>query len=337
MASMYPNSPMPQKQMGGVPPQMQATMQGPGNLPPQYSTGTYAPQPSQNPQSPQQPMNMYAPPQSSQQAPPTGYNGVPVVVSGTPTNSAGATSAMNSMLSMGQAPINVDPLNAATQATLEQERIQAANAAAYGASAAFGQGASGTPVQAFAQNQVLQTMAPLNAQMMNTQANYYNQATQNQIAALQGAGQIGMSQADLALQAQMAQQNALFGANSQNLATQNQAFNQGMQSQDQAMQMYQMMYGMGAGATAMDQANMDAMYQMYGTNDPNQLIAMMSGAAPQYSQQQTPLNVMAPIMGGMMGYNMFNQPGTPQAGSNPNGGSYPVTQLPGGGYVNMPG
>lgn len=84
------------------------------------------------------------------------------------------------------------------------------------------------------------------------------------------------------------------------------------------MQMYQMMYGMGAGGTALDQANMDAMYQQYMQTDPTQLIMQMSGQAPQYSQQQTPFNPMAPIAAAAMGYSMFNQP---TSGINPQGGS----------------
>lgn len=306
-----------------------------------YTTGTYAPQPSQTPQvtqapqgsqpAPQPPpMQAYQPPANSYQSTPTGYSGVPVVVSGQPSGAAGGVNnAMNALYGMGTGPVDTSALNSTNAALQKQMQYDMANAASYGASAAFGQGGAGTPVQMLASQQAANAMIPINAQMQQANLSFYNQQSANQLAALQSSGQLGLGQQGQDLNSQVAQQNALFGANTQNLATQNQAFNQRMMTQQQAVNMYNQMYNMGAGASGMDQANLDAMYQMYGTTDPNQIMAMLMGQVPMQASQSQQFNPFAAVGPAMMGYGMaggFN----PQEQYSPVSISYPgTTEMPG--------
>lgn len=318
MAGMAPTAPVYGKTlpvpMGGMQPGYSTGM-APTPAPMGGGAGQGPPPPSGAPSNQMQMGGAPMPPQ--QQA----YSGVPVVVNGQPgAGGAGATNAMNALYQMGAGPVNVAPLNAATQATLDQERLMASNAAAYGASAAFGQGAAGTPVQGYAQNQVTQSMIPLNAQMMNTQANYYNQANQNQIAALGQSGQLGLGASQNDLAGQVALQNALFGANQQNLNTQGQAFNQNLQSQQQQMNMYGQMNGYGQQAQGNNQANLDAMYQMYGTSDPMQILMQIMGQTPMGTQPNPNYGNMAPGLG-MLGLGASGMINAPAPGINPQGGS----------------
>lgn len=338
-AAMYPQPSIrggvpQQKQMGGVPPQMMGTLQGPTNVPPQYSTGTYAPQPSQQAPAPSpapSPSPGYQPPATAGQAPPSGYSGVPVVVTGVPSGAAGGTNnAMNALYAMGTGPVDTSALNATNAALQQQMQYDMANAAAYGASAAFGQGGAGTPVQILASQQAANAMIPINSQMQQANLSFYNQQSANQLAALQSSGQLGLGQQGQDLNAQVAQQNALFGANTQNLATQNQAFNQQLASQQQAANMYNSMYGMGSSAQAAEQANLDAMYQMYMSMDPTGQLAAMMGATPMYAQQQTPFNPFSAVQAGMTGYGMaggFN-PSAPLVPNAPTGAGY-MPMIPG--------
>lgn len=228
-----------------------------------------------------------APAQVTTPPPPSSnYGGVPVVITGTSgTTNAQMNDAINAALGIATGPIDTSKLDASLAATGANQQQDAATAAAYAASAAFGQGAAGTPVQAVASNAVQDVMRNYAQTEAQTSLDFYNQQSANQINAINSALQGTSNAGNLQLSTQTAQQNALLGSEAADLARSGQAYNQSYQSTQQATEALNQLVAAGQIPQANEQQQLDANYGTYTYNQQqmndiiNQAMALL-GATP---------------------------------------------------------
>lgn len=198
-------------------------------------------------------------------APAPGYAGVPVIIPTAPP-SAGTniiTDAANALLDFGTGPLDTSQLDETLGAIQSSADLAASQAAAYGASAAFGAGSSGTAVQNYAGQQVTNALVPIEANAQTAALDFYNTGTTNQVNALTGAANAGNSLSANDLAYATAAQNAAFQSNAQLLGQQQQAFEQQLSSTELYSKMLGQLLDAGAIPTATEGANVDANQQSY--------------------------------------------------------------------------